>query len=342
MRRGTEKWTRAGALVIAGLTASAACALDPPEFYSGKTVTVYVGYSAGGGYDLYARILARHLVKHLPGRPAVVVQNMPGAGSLKALEYLYSVAPKDGTAIGTFSRSLPIAPLLEPARYDGAKFRWLGSVVSDTSVCVASAASPIKAWDDLFRTTFTAGGEGKGADPDVIATLLKTVYGARVKLVTGYPGSAEIDLAMERGEVDGQCGISYSTIKSRHRDWIDQRKVNIIVQAALKKDRDLPDVPLLPDLAKTERQKGIMRLMLAPQEMARPFAAPPDTPDDRFLALRAAFDRTTRDPEFVAEMKKQDLDLDPMPGAAIDALLKGLYATPPDLLRAAAAALKTE
>ncbi len=320
---------------------TSAQAQDVASFYKGKTVNVVIGFSPGGGYDLYARVVAKYLSKHIPGEPTLVAQNMPGAGSLRAAMYLYSVAPKDGTAIGIFSRGMPLSPLFElpGAHFDATKYTWLGSVTKDTVTCISWKTSPIKAWADLFKTEYKAGGEGKGADPDVYATLIKSSFGANVKLVTGYQGSSNISLAMERGELDGMCGISYSTLRSTHPDWLKNHDVNLLVQGSLEKDPALPNVPFMLDLAKSDEQKQMLRLTLAPQAMARPFVAPPGVPAERAKALQKAFDDTMQDPEFLAEAKRLNLDVNPMSGQQVLELLNSLYATPKPLVQQAKAAL---
>jgi len=266
---------------------------------------------------------------------------MPGAGSLRAAMYLYSVAPKDGTSIGIFSRGMPLSPLFElpGAHFDATKFTWLGSVTKDTVTCISWKTSPVKSWDDLFKSEYKAGGEGKGADPDVYATLIKTTFGANVKLITGYPGSSNISLAMERGELDGMCGISYSTLRSTHPDWLKNKDINLLVQGALEKDPEMANVPFMLDLAKSDEQKQMLRLTLEPQAMARPFVAPPGIPAERAKALQKAFDDTMRDPEFLAEAKRLNLDVNPLSGPQVLDLLTSLYATPKPLVQQAKAAL---
>jgi tripartite-type tricarboxylate transporter receptor subunit TctC len=314
------------------------------DFYKGRNLSIIIGYSVGGGYDTYARLLSRYLGDHIPGRPNVVPQNMPGAGSIKAANYIYGVAAKDGTAIATFGRTIAVAPLLAGAgaAFDGTKFTWLGSISKDTSLCVTSAKSEIKTWDDFLAKPSTLGGEGAGADPDVFAHLYRNVFGARSKLVTGYPGTNDVALAMERREIDGFCGLSWSTLKSRHPDWLNNKSINIIVQAGLKKEPELPDIPFAIDLARTQEQHQIVKLVLVSQEMARPFAAPPGLPADRRTALLAAFDQTMKDPAFLAEAKIQDLDIDPVSAKDIDALLAEVYATPKDIADKAARATTAE
>jgi tripartite-type tricarboxylate transporter receptor subunit TctC len=308
------------------------------EFYRGKTVNLMIGYSVGGGYDLYGRLVSRHIGKHIPGRPAVVPQNMTGAGSLRAAQYIYSVAPKDGTTFGTFGRTIATTPLLTPAtaQFDGTKFTWLGSVTNEVSTCVTWHTSPVKTWSDILAKEVAMGGEGPGADPDVYALLYKNVFGAKMKLVAGYHGTNDVTLAMERGEVDGLCGLSWSTLKARHLQWMNEKKLNIIIQAALRKQPELADVPLASDLTQDREKLQILKLFLASQETARPFAAPPDLPADRKAALIRAFDATMKDPEFLAEAQKLNMDINPLNAKGVDDIVAELYATPKAVLEKAA------
>jgi tripartite-type tricarboxylate transporter receptor subunit TctC len=334
-------WRGFRILTAAALLASAvstARAESVEDFYRGKTVTLVIGYSVGGGYDLYGRLVARYLGKYMPGQPNVVPQNREGAGSLRAAIYIYNAAPKDGTVIGTFSRSMAVAPLLNEAPFDASKFTWLGSVSTDVNVCMTWKTSPIKTWDDMLAKPFTLGGLGAGADPDIFALMFKNVFGAKVKLVTGYPGTNDVALAMERGEVDGLCGLSWSTVKTRHTDWLKGQKVNIPVQAGLHKENDIASVPSVMDLVTTPEQKQIVRLILASQEMARPFAAPPGIPDDRKRALIEAFAKTMKDPDFLAEAAKMQADVNPVSAATIESLVADVYKTPKDVVAKAAKA----
>ena len=317
-----------------------AAAQSVEEFYKGKNVNLLVGFSAGGGYDLYARHLARYMGKHIPGHPTIIPQNMAGAGSLRAASFLYSAAPKDGSVFGTFARTTGINPLLESgATFDGTKFSWIGSVTDDVSTCVTWHTSPVKTWADFLTKPVTLGGQGPSSEPDIFARLFKSVFGAPAKLVAGYPGTNEISLAMERGEVDGLCGLSWSTIKTRHGGWYRDKKINVIIQSAFRKEPELGDVPLVMDMTKDPEKIKILRLILAAQEMARPFAAPPGIPADRKAALIAAFDATMKDPEFLAEAQRTKLDVNPVPGPALDKLLAELYATPKDVVAKAAKAI---
>jgi tripartite-type tricarboxylate transporter receptor subunit TctC len=235
-----------------------------------------------------------------------------------------------------------ITPLLNTAaKYDGTKFTWLGSVTNEVSTCVTWHTSPVKVFADLTKHAVTFAGDGPGADPDVFANLYNNVFGTKIKIVSGYRGTNPMILAMERGEMDGFCGLSWSTIKSRHMKWWKEKTINILVQAAIQKEADIPDVPLALDIAKTEDQKQVLKVFLYGQEMARPFAAPPGIPADRKAALIAAFEKMLKDPEFLAEIKKLNLDLNPITAGAIDDMLKELYATPKNILdRAAIAATR--
>lgn len=326
------------AMALGALMRSAG-AQSVSDFYRGRNVTLVIGFSVGGGYDLYARLLARHLGKHIPGQPSIVAQNREGAGSERATLYLYNAAPKDGSVIGTFSRSMAVAPLLANVPFDATKMSWLGSISSDVSVCMTWHTSPIKTFDDMLVKPFTVAGLGKEADPDIFAMVLRNVFGAKLKLVSGYPGTNDGTLAMERGEVNGMCGISWSTAKARHADWMKAQKVNLPVQFGLRKEADIPDVPAVMDLVKGEEQTRMVRLILAGQAMARPYAAPPDIPDDRRRALIAAFDATMKDPEFLADAEKLQADVSPVSAGEIDKLLADIYATPKDIVAKAAKAI---
>jgi len=330
----------AGILVCGLMTLAAfpAAAQGVAEFYRGRTVTIVIGFSVGGGYDLYARLLGRHLGRHIPGEPNVISQNREGAGSERATLYLFNAAPRDGTVIGTFSRSMAVAPLLTGAPFDATKLTWIGSISRDVSVCMTWRTSPIKTFDDMLAKPFTMGGLGKDADPDIFSMMLRNMFGAKLKLVSGYPGTNDATLAMERGEVDGVCGISWSTARARHMDWIKAGQVNMPVQFGLHKETELPDVPTVFDLARSEEQTRMLRLILAGQDMARPYAAPPGIPDDRRKALVAAFAATMKDPEFLAEANKAQADVSPVTAAEIETLLAEVYATPKNIILKAAKA----
>jgi len=331
-------WFVAAALVIS-LWPPLPARAGVEDFYRGRTVSVVIGFSNGSGYDLYARLLARHIGKHIPGNPNVIAQNMPGAGSLKAAQYVFSVAPKDGSVIGTFARDMGSAPLMGHRDFDARKFNWLGSITRDVTVCISWGASPIKTWNDVMTQPFRTGGDGADSDPDIFAKLYKNVFGAKIRLATGFRGTAEITLAMQRREVDGLCGISWTTIKSHYGSWVKDKKINVLLQAGVKKEPDLPNVPLADEFARTKEQRQILDFVLASQIMARPFAAPPDIPADRKAILRSGFDETMKDPAFIADAAKIQLDVDPVSGRDVDALVANFYATPKDVVAKAARAI---
>jgi len=329
---------RAFACIVAALALTApARAQSVEEFYRGRSITVLVGFTAGGGYDLYARLLGRHMGRHVPGNPTIVVQNMPGAGSMKATQYVYGVAAKDGLTLGTVSRGMVTEPLLNAANFDPTRLTWLGTITSETSVCATWKTSLVKSWDDMFKREFSLGGSAIGADPDTFALIMRNVFGAKVKLVTGYPGGNDINLAMERSEVDGRCGWSWTSLKSQ-KNWLPQ--INLLVQFNLEKNADLPNVPVALERAASDEQRQVLRLLIAGQYVGRPFFTSPDIPADRKAALRGAFDATMKDPQFLADAAKLDLEISPVGGAAIDGFLADLYRTPKDVVSKAVAAIQ--
>jgi tripartite-type tricarboxylate transporter receptor subunit TctC len=327
------------ALVLACVATVPARADDDAvaRFYKGRNIQLYIGYSAGGGYDIYARVLARHLGRHIPGNPTIVPQNMPGAGSLRLANYLYNVAPKDGTAFATFARGMATEPLLggTGTQFDGRKFSWIGSVTDEVSVCAFWNTSGIATWQDMLTKSYTVGGTGSASDTDVFPNAIKRIFDLKMKLVTGFPGGSDVVLALQRGEVNGRCGWSWSSLLSRNKQMYDDKQINIPVQLALHKHEDLPDVPVIVELTKDPKQLAALRLIFARQTMARPYVAPPGIPEERKAALRKAFDETMKDPQFVEEAKRTDLEIHPVSGAEIDTLLAELYATPPDVVKLA-------
>ena len=327
------------AAAVAIGSASAIAADAAQNFYRGKTVQVLVGFGPGGGYDLYARTLARYMGKHIPGNPTVITQNMPGAGSLKAMNYVYNAARKDGTVIGTFARGMVIEPLLGHAKgtaFEATKFNWIGSISNEVSVCAFWHTSPIKSWEDMKTKPHTIGGSAAGADSDVFPSVLRKVYNLPMKLVTGYSGGgADINLGMERGEVHGRCGWSYSSMLSQSRALLDGKKINIVMQLALEKHEDLPNVPLIMDLPASPQDKAAMRLIVSRQSIARPFAAPPGVPPERIKILRDAFDATMKDPDFVKEATRLALEVRPVSGADVQRLIQEIYASPADVVKRA-------
>ena len=304
------------------------------DFYRGKKLTLLIGYTAAGAYDLYARALARHMGDHIPGNPTILPQNMPGAGSLVLANYLYNVAPKDGTVFATFARGMAMEPLIGggKAQFDSRKFTWLGSATDEISVCATTQFSKVHTYQDMLTTEFSVGGEGGGSDPDTFAAVAKNLLGAKIKIVTGYPGGNEITLAIERGELDGRCGWSWTSIKSTKPDWIRDKKLNLLLLMGLHRSAELPDVPTILEKAKNDREVAIMKLIFTRQTLGRPFVAPPNLPEDRKQALLKAFDETMKDPAFLADAKQLGLEISPVDGAAVDKIVNDLYATPPNIL----------
>jgi tripartite-type tricarboxylate transporter receptor subunit TctC len=331
-----------GALAV-GLAAGSIAWGQAANFYRGKSVDLEIGYSVGGGYDVYARMIAPHMAKHIPGSPTIVPKNMEGAGSLRLANWIYNVAPKDGTAFGTIGRGTGFDPLFghRGAQFDGAKFTWLGSANDEVSVCVVwNGRTKITKFEDLLTTPLTVGGTSAAADTDQFPLVLNGVLGTKMKVVTGYPGGNDVNLAMERGEVDGRCGWSWSSVKSTRPQWLTEKKITILVQLALHKHPDLPDIPLVTDLAKTDEQRGVLKLIFARQALGRPFLAPPGIPADRAEALRTAFMDTMRDKDFLADAEKAQLEITPIDGAAVQKLVAELYQSPSAVVKRAAELLK--
>ncbi len=322
---------RALALLAAmALAPSTARAQSPADFYKGRNVDLYVGYSVGGAYDLYARVIARHLGKHIPGNPTIVPKNMEGAGSLRLANWLYRVGPKDGSALGTIGRGTAFDPLLgsRGAQFQADKFTWIGSANNEVSVCVAWKTSGITSLEQTLSKELIVGGTGQAADTDQFPRILNGVLGTKFKIVTGYPGGNDVTMAMERGEVNGRCGWSWSSVLATHKRWVDDKSIAVLAQLSLSKHPDLPDVPLIMDFAKSEDQQQIFKLIFARQVMGRPYLAPPGVPADRAAALRQAFMDTMKDPEFLAEAEKSQLEITPVPGEEVEKLVKDLYQTP--------------
>jgi tripartite-type tricarboxylate transporter receptor subunit TctC len=334
----------AAAFAITGIIifVAVARAQSAAEFYRGKSIELDIGYSVGGGYDLYARLIARRLGQHVPGNPTVVPKNMEGAGSLRLANYLYAAAPRDGTVIGAISRGAAFDPLLneQGARFDASKFSWIGSANNEVSVCVALTSSGISKFDDLFAKPLTIGSTGAGDDTYQFPALVNAVLGTKFKIVTGYPGGNDVSLALERGEVQGRCGWSWSSIKTTRLNWVRNNRIIVLVQMSLSKHPDLPDVPLIMDLAKTDEQRQIFKMIFARQTMGRPYAAPPDLPADRLAALHKAFMDTMTDKDFLGEAEQSKFEINPVSGQELEALVKEVYRTPPEVAKKAAASVQ--
>ena len=333
-------------LTVAGIlswtSAQAQDAGSAGRFYQGKQIGIVVYSDAGSTYDLYARLLGRHMGKHIPGNPAMVAQNMPGAGGLKATEYLYNIAPKDGTVIGTISRGNPFEPLLSDAdvKFDPLKFTWLGSMNRETSVAISWFSTPVKTVEDLMKRELLVPGTGAGADSEIIPLAINNLVGTKFKIIRGYSSTTRAALAMEGGELEGIGYWSWSAIVSGRPDWIRDKKLNILFQTGEKDLADLAGVPKIRDFPKAAVDRQALNVLLAREILGRPFVAPPGLPPDRATALKAAFEAVFKDPDFVAEAKKIGADIDLVTGEEVMALLRQAFAYPKPVIERTKAALK--
>jgi tripartite-type tricarboxylate transporter receptor subunit TctC len=323
----------AAAALVAALgtgDVSPTLAADAP-YFRGKTITVLYGGGESGGYVTYARLLALHYGRLIPGHPRMIVKGAPGAGTLVAANQLYEATQPDGTQIGTVGGGTATAELFKTPniRFDPRKFVWLGSLTSDVSLGISWHTSPVKTVEDARAREMIVGGGGPTSGNVLFPVVMNRVLGTKFKIITGYKSSAEVMLAVERGELDGVMSWNYSSVRASHMDLIRDHKMNVMVQFALKKHRELPDVPLITDFAKSDDERAILDLVFSRQEMGRPFMAPPNTPPAVAKVLRDSFAAMIKDPDFLADAQRQRLDINqPMTGAEIDALIAGLYRTP--------------
>jgi tripartite-type tricarboxylate transporter receptor subunit TctC len=319
-------------LTVAALFGLAGAAINPVAAQETieKTITIYAAGTAGGGVDLYGRLVGRHIGKHIPGKPAVVVQDMPGAGGIRQANFLAETAPRDGTAFGIFAGG----PILEPlvgARdpgYDMSKFTWIGALSKDVSLCIAWGATPFKSINDAKAQQMIVAGTGAGSDTDTYPIMLNELLGTKFKVITGYLGSQQTIVAIESGEVHGRCGWSLSSLKSTKLDWLRDKKINILLQIAMEKSKELPDIPLLLDLVSSAEDRQMLEMMLGTTGMSRPFVAPPGLPPARANLLRRAFDAMVKDPAFIAEAEAMQADLAPSTGEDVQKLVQKIYSTP--------------
>ena len=329
--------TRTGLLLalVAGVLVSACPAQAQPadSFYKGKTLVIYSGLSAGGAYSAYARLLERHIGRHIPGNPVTVMKVMEGANGLTLANWLYNVAPKDGLAMGIFHERIGLEPVVAPqgTLFDGRKFAWIGSAAKQTSVCFTRAGSQVKTVADAQRVGIPVGASAAAGSDSVMPRMMNTMLGTKFQIIQGY-GGADILLAIERGEVEGRCGFGWASLKTTRPDWAEQRKINLLAQFSYKPHPDLKDVPLMMDMVSKPEDKRALQLVFATQEMGRPFTAPPGTPADRVAVLRKAFVAALEDPALVAEAQKQGLEIDPISGEEITQILLDLYDTPKEIV----------
>jgi tripartite-type tricarboxylate transporter receptor subunit TctC len=315
--------------IVAGAASPALSQDDVAAFYKGKVVRLLVGIGVGSGYDINARLLARYLPKYIPGNPTVIVQNQPGAGSLSMTNQLYAGGPFDGTAIGASFNGLPTTPLLQPAgaRFEAVKLNWVGSTNRETQAMYVWHTAPIEKLSDLTSTEMIVGAQAPGSTQYDYPKLAEKLFGWKFKVITGYEATPKIHLAMERGEVHGTWA-NWSTLKAISEQWIKDKKIRILAQWGLRKHPELPDVPLILDQAKTQEQKQALDLALARLEFGRPFFMPPNVPAERVNAIRRAFDAVMKDKEFLEEADKLKIEIDPLGGAQVAALIEQIYKTP--------------
>jgi tripartite-type tricarboxylate transporter receptor subunit TctC len=322
------------AIILAASWSLFCGAASAADFYQGKQVTIVVGFTAGGTYDATARLFSRYLGKHLPGKPTVVVRNMPGAGSLVATMSLYGSMPKDGTTLGIVGGGVVLEPLLgnPQAHYDPRRFNWIGGRTRDNFLCLVWYTLPVKTLQDVTKRETVVGATGPGSRTLTYPKVLNELLGTKFKIVSGYRGGNEITLALERGEVEGYCGWALGSIKTRAPDWIRDGKIRPLVQFTLSKTAGLPGVPLASGLAGTDRERQTIEFFAADSVLTWPLMAPPAIPAERLGELRAAFNAMMQDPQLLAEAAGQGLDIDPVSGAEITELVDRLYGTPPDIL----------
>jgi tripartite-type tricarboxylate transporter receptor subunit TctC len=311
------------------------------DYFRGKDITIFVGSTSGGPYDAYARMLARHWGRNIPGNPNIVVQNMPGASGRRLMGHMQGIAPKDGTAIAAGHRALPFDPLMGvKAKYDPTKVTWIGNANDEVNICIVWHASRAKTFDDLRKYETVVGSGGPASTDTIYPNIMNALFGTKFRVIHGYEAAAQTHIAMERGEVDGRCGMTWDTLQAIKPEWITEKKVNIPVQFALEKHKDLPNVPSVFDFARNDEERQMLALWSAPNKMGRPFYAPIELPKDRAELLRRSFDRTMKDPALLAEVEKTKLYVSPTTGEEIGALIERIYATPANVVERAIEASK--
>jgi tripartite-type tricarboxylate transporter receptor subunit TctC len=312
-------------LVAATLLGSATlpAAADVADFYRGKRINFVIGYGTGGGYDIYARLLARFIGEHIPGNPTVVPQNMPGAGSRRAANWLYAVAPKDGTVLACLGQATPTDQALgQPGiQFDARKFNWIGNLVVVNNIMFVSAASGVATIDDAKKKTLSMGASGASSPSVLYPQVSNNLLGTKFKVVPGYSSGSDINLAVERHELDGRGSDSWASLKSTNADWLRDHKINILFQVGPRRESDLPDVPLWSELGESEGQRQVLEILSGDVAVGRPILTAPDVPADRVRALRKAFDETLADPQFLAAAKHANIYISPVGGEELQAMV---------------------
>jgi tripartite-type tricarboxylate transporter receptor subunit TctC len=346
--RQTKAASMAAAAVMLIAAMIAAMSVPMPagaqaDFYSGKTIELIVSTGVGGGLDANARVVARHLANHIPGQPAIVVKNMPGAGHIRAANYVFNQAPKDGTTIATFIPIFVMAQVLERSRsiqFNSAQFNWLASTSSSNSTVYVWHTSGIKSVEDATRRTVLMGGTGAGSYTVIYPTVMNSLIGTRFKVVTGYQSTSEVGLAMERGEIEGRAGNNFNSLKAENGEWLRTGKINLIAQVGLQRDAEFPQVPLLTDFARNDDDRRILRLFSTDILIGRPFVTSPGVPAERVALLRRAFNAMMKDPAYVEDSRKASLDVSPTDGATIQNVVAEIVGTPDDIVAKAKLAME--
>lgn len=329
------------AALVLFLSSAAASAQTVEEFYTGRQMRILLSSDAGGGYASYAIAFAPYLSKYLPGNPNIIVDYMPGAGGIRAMNYLYANAEKDGSLIALVHSSVPFAPLygIEGAKFNSLEMQWLGSMNATSGICVAWHASGVRTWEDLFEKDYFVGGSGAGSQMETLPMMLNKLFGTNIQVISGYRGGNEVYVAMERGEVDGRCGTLVSSINSTRPNWFPDERVFVPVQIAMERDPRFPDSVAIGELAKDELTRNILKLILSPMDIDRPFLAPPGVPADRVAALRAAFHQAMNDPGFIADAATVQIEIGETSAERVIEVLEAAYAMPPEVVAAANSAM---
>src|ERR671914_671070 len=326
---------RNASVVLAATVLTSGAAQAQADFYKGKTIELIISTGVGGGLDTNARMVARHLSKHIPGNPTIVAKNMPGAGHVRAANYIYNQAPKDGTTIGTLIPAFIMAQVLnrtDAIQFDAAKMQWLASTSASNSTVYVSKSTGVETVEDAKKKPVLMGGTGAGSYTTLYPIVMNHVLGTQFKIVSGYTSTAEIGLAMERGEVQGRAGNNFNSLKSENPELLRDGKIAILAQVGLERDPEFASVPLLIDFAKNEEERQILKLFSADVVIGRPFTAPPGVPADRVAMLRKAFVDLTKDPDFLKETKQANIDVELVEGEKVQKIVEELVGTPPDIV----------
>ena len=335
----------AGLLIgAAALLGASGTAVRAQDFFKDKTLELVVSTGVGGGLDSNARLVARYLPSHLPGKPSIVVRNMPGAGHVRAANFMFNQAAKDGTSIATLIPAFVLAQVLDGKgmQFDAAKFQWLGSTSSSNSTFFVWSAIPVKSFEDATKRQVLMGGTGVGSYTTLYPTVTNNILGTKFKIIAGYQSSAEVNLAMERGEVEGRAGNNFNSLKVENGEWLRAGKIRLIAQVGLERDPEFKDIPLISDFARNDSDRDILKLFSADVVIGRPFLAPPGVPAERLAMLRKALDSVVRDPAFLAEAKTAGLDVNPVGGPEIQKVVEDLVRTPYAIIAKAKAAMQAK